>query len=128
MNCLEVTKIRKKVKGYIKNITENKIEEINENAIITKNKITYNSSEIKHTIYIKDKEIILIRENKEFKNILTFKLNKSIISEYIIKEKDIHLEINIKTLLLEINSNYILIKYLIEETNIIYEYKLLTEE
>lgn len=123
-----MTIIRKKIKGYINNITENIIENYEEYAIVTKNKITYNSLGIKHTVYIKDKEVILVRENNDFRNILNFKLNKSILSEYMIKKDDLILEINIKTLLLEVNTNYILIRYLVNDSNIVYEYKLVMEE
>lgn len=123
-----MTIIRKKIKGYINNITENIIENYEEYAIVTKNKITYNSLGIKHTVYIKDKEVILVRENNDFRNILNFKLNKSILSEYMIKKEDLILEINIKTLLLEVNTNYILIRYLVKDSNIVYEYKLVMEE
>lgn len=120
--------IRKKIKGYIKNITENTAENISSNAIITKDKITYLNNDIKHTIHIKNNELILIRENNEFKNILTFSLNRSILSEYIVKKEELYLEINIKTLELIITSSYIYIKYLILDSNTTYEYKLFLEE
>ena len=64
----------------------------------------------------------------EFKNILTFSLNRSILSEYIIKKEDLCLEINIKTLELSIKDKIIYIKYLILDSNTIYEYKLFLEE
>jgi len=98
MNCLVVKKIRKKINGYLNNITDNYYEKINENAILNKNKINYIKDNIKHTIYLKDKEIILIRETKEFKNILTFHKNRSILSEYIIKENNLCVDIEVKTL------------------------------
>ena len=98
MNCLVVKKIRKKVNGYLKNITENELETINENAIITKNKINYIKDNVKHTILFKEKELILLRETNEFKNILTFSKNRSILCEYIIKNNDLVLEIEVKTL------------------------------
>lgn len=120
--------IRKKIKGYIKNITKDTTENISSNAIITKDKITYLNNDIKHTIHIKNNELILIRENNEFKNILTFSLNRSILSEYIVKKEELYLEINIKTLELIITSSYIYIKYLILDSNTTYEYKLFLEE
>lgn len=120
--------IRKKLTGYIKNITEDTLENISSNAIITKDKITYINNDVKHIIHIKNNELILIRETNEFKNILTFSLKRSILSEYIIKKEDLCLEINIKTLELSITDKIIYIKYLILDSNTIYEYKLFLEE
>ncbi len=128
MNCLVVIIIRKKLTGYIKNITEDTLENISSNAIITKDKITYINNDVKHIIHIKNNELILIRETNEFKNILTFSLNRSILSEYVIKKEDLCLEINIKTLELSITDKIIYIKYLILDSNAIYEYKLFLEE
>lgn len=128
MNCLVVIIIRKKLTGYIKNINEDTLENISSNAIITKDKITYINNNIKHVIHIKNNELILIRETNEFKNILTFSLKRSILSEYIIKKEDLCLEINIKTLELSITDKIIYIKYLILDSNTIYEYKLFLEE
>lgn len=120
--------IRKKLTGYIKNINKDTLENISSNAIITKDKITYINNNIKHVIHIKNNELILIRETNEFKNILTFSLKRSILSEYIIKKEDLCLEINIKTLELSITDKIIYIKYLILDSNTIYEYKLFLEE
>lgn len=120
--------IRKKLTGYIKNINEDTLENISSNAIITKDKITYINNNIKHVIHIKNNELILIRETNEFKNILTFSIKRSILSEYIIKKEDLCLEINIKTLELSITDKIIYIKYLILDSNTIYEYKLFLEE
>lgn len=120
--------IRKKINGYLKNITENKIEKINENAILTKNKLTYIKEEIKYTIIYKEKEIILIRENKDFKNILTFSKNRSILSEYIIKESNFSVFIEVKTLELIQNKKDLYIKYKIIDSDTIYEYKITTED
>ena len=128
MNCLVVKKIRKKINGYLKNETENQLEIINETAICNKNKITYSKDDIKHTIIYKEKEIILIRESEEFKNILTFSENRSILSEYIIKENDLSVYIEIKTLNINKTDKELCIKYEIIDTNIIYEYKITMEE
>ena len=128
MSCLVVIIIRKKLTGYIKNINEDTLENISSNAIITKDKITYINNDVKHIIHIKNNELILIRETNEFKNILTFSLKRSILSEYIIKKEDLCLEINIKTLELSITDKIIYIKYLILDSNTIYEYKLFLEE
>lgn len=128
MNCLVVKKIRKKINGYLKNITENQLEIIKENAICNKNKIIYSKDNIKHTIIYNEKEIILIRETEEFKNILTFSKNRSILSEYIIKENNLSVYIEIKTLNIKKTDKELCVKYEIIDTNIIYEYKITMEE
>lgn len=120
--------IRKKINGYLKNISENKREIIQENAILTKNKLNYIKDDIKYTILYKEKEIILIRENKEFKNILTFSKNRSILSEYIIKDNNLSIFIEVKTLELIKNDKELYIKYEIVDSNIIYEYKITLED
>jgi len=120
--------IRKKIKGYLKNITEKKTEIIEENAILNKDKLTYVKNNIKHTIINKNKDIILIRENKDFKNILTFSQNRSILSEYIIKENNLSVFIEIETIKIEKEENRIYIKYKIVESDIIYEYKITMED
>ena len=76
----------------------------------------------------KEKEIILIRENKDFKNILTFSQNRSILSEYIIKENNLSVFIEIETIKLDKEENGIYIKYKINESDIIYEYKITMED
>jgi len=103
-------------------------EKIQEKAILNKNRLTYIKNNIKHTIIFKEKDIILIRENKEFKNILTFSKNRSILSEYIIKENKLSIYIEIKTLELTKTDNELCIKYKIIDSNIIYEYKITMED
>ena len=112
--------IRKKIIGYLKNITENEREEIKENAIFTKNKLNYIKENVKHTILFKEKDILLLRETNEFKNILTFSKNRSILSEYIIKENNISIDIEVETLDLIHEENELYIKYKIVDSNIIY--------
>lgn len=128
MNCLVVKKIKKKINGYLKNITENLHEEIKENAIFNKNKITYVKNNVKHEIIIKENQVILIRETNEFKNILTFSKNRSILSEYIVKENNLSLYIEVETLELTTTEKEIYIKYKIIDSNTIYEYKIIMED
>lgn len=128
MNCLVVNKIRKKINGYLKNISENEYNEINENAILTKNKISYIKDNIKHLILFKENEIFLVRENNEFKNVLTFSKNRSILSEYLIKEKKITLYIEVETLDIIKKENELYIKYKIIDSDTIYEYKICMED
>lgn len=128
MNCLVVKKIKKLIKGYLKNITENEIELIKEKAILAKNKLTYIKDNVKHTILIKEEEIILLRESEDFKNILTFSKNRSILSQYIIKENNLCLQIEVKTIDIKLNEQEIYIKYEIIDSNTIYEYKINMED
>jgi len=120
--------IRKKINDYLKKITKQETEIIKENAILNKNKLTYIKDNIKHTIISKEKEIILIRENKDFKNILTFSQNRSILSEYIIKENNLSVYIEVETLELNKKEYELCIKYKIIDSNIIYEYKITLED
>lgn len=122
-------KIKKKIKGYLKNTTEKIYEEINTNSIIEKNKIKYINNDIKHTIIQQQNQITLIRECKEFKNILTFSKNRSILSEYTVNQNNLTIEISVKTLELIQTQNSIYIKYIIEDNkDSIFEYKISTED
>lgn len=121
-------KIRKKINGYLKNITDNQYEEIKENAILTKKKLSYIKDDIKHTILFKENEVFLIRETNIFKNILTFSKNRSILSQYTIKENDLNVYINVKTLELKYTEFELYVKYEILDSNTIYEYKIIMED
>ena len=101
--------IRKKIKVKIESIEEKTNEEYEVFSIINKNKITYKKDEVKYTLIISENSITLIRESEDFKNILTFKEKRSILSEYIIKSNDMVLEINVETLALKNTSKEILI-------------------
>ncbi len=122
--CWEVFKIKIRIKGYLKNNEERECFDIDTIAIKEKNKITYKEDDIKNTIHLNDDEIILIRENKEFKNILIFKENKDTITQYLLKENGVNLELNIKTISLIKKDNLIEIVYMVKETDNIYEYKI----
>ena len=95
---------------------------------IIKNKITYKKDEVKYTLIISENSITLIRESEDFKNILTFKEKRSILSEYIIKSNDMVLEINVETLSLKNTSKEIYIEYKIKETDALHKYKITMEE
>ena len=116
--------IKIKVKGYLKDIDEGIITNIDTFGIKNKNKITYNEETVTNTILQEDNKIILIRENDEFKNILIFDLNKETISEYLLKENDLTIELNIKTNLVEIEDNYIKVRYLVIDSDNEYEYSI----
>lgn len=116
--------IKIKVKGYLKEIDEGIITNIDTFGIKNKNKITYNEETVTNTILQEDNKLILIRENDEFKNILIFDLNKETISEYLLKENDLTIELNIKTNLVEIEDNYIKVRYLVIDSDNEYEYSI----
>jgi len=119
-----VNDIKIKVKGYLKDIDEGIITNIDTFGIKNKNKITYNEETVTNTILQEDNKIILIRENDEFKNILIFDLNKETISEYLLKENDLTIELNIKTNLVEIEDNNIKVRYLVIDSDNEYEYSI----
>jgi len=128
MNCLVVKKIKKIINGYLKNITDNTKEIIKEKAILNKNKLNYLKDNIKHTLIFKENEITLIRESEEFKNILTFSKNRSILSEYLIKETMLYLNIEVETEELIQTANELYIRYKITDSNTVYEYKITMED
>lgn len=119
-----VNDIKIKVKGYLRDIDEGTITNIDTFGIKNKNKITYNEETVTNTILQEDNKLILIRENNEFKNILIFDLNKETISEYLLKENDLTIELNIKTNLVEIEDNYIKVRYLVIDSDNEYEYSI----
>lgn len=116
--------IKIRIKGFLKDIDEGTITNIDTFGIKNKNKITYNEETVTNTILQEDDKLILIRENDEFKNILIFDLNKETISEYLLKENDLTIELNIKTNLVEINDNYIKVRYLVIDSDNEYEYNI----
>ncbi len=121
-------KIKKKIQGNIKNITEKSTNPINEYCIINKNKITYNKDNITHTIYIKDDTLLLTRENEIFKHGMLFNKGKTKLSSYYLKENNLCLDIPIETIDMSIIYNNeipekIYIKYKVSDNDNIYEYK-----
>jgi hypothetical protein len=52
--------IRIKVKGYLRNITDNEIFEFEERGIKNKDKITFNNNDIKYSIKCNDNEIMIL--------------------------------------------------------------------
>lgn len=116
--------IKIRIKGFLKDIDEGTITNIDTFGIKNKNKITYNEETVTNTILQEEDKLILIRENDEFKNILIFDLNKETISEYLLKENDLTIELNIKTNLVEIDDNYIKVRYLVIDSDNEYEYNI----
>lgn len=115
--------IRIKVKGYLKNITENEEFKFEEKGIKNKNKITYSSDGVKTTIKINDDNVILIRESNDFVNTFVFK-DKNSSCNYLLKENNYDVDIDIDTIIMDIGDNNICIKYIINDSDCEYEYKI----
>lgn len=125
MKCLDVIFIRILIKGYLKNISENEIVNFECKGIKNKNKVTYVDNDVRFNIKINDDNVILIRDGADFINTFIFDKNKkNSISNYFIKENNCDVDIDIDVIDLKIDDGIIYIKYLISETNCIYEYKL----
>lgn len=125
MKCLDVIFIRILIKGYLKNISENEIVNFECKGIKNKNKVTYVDNDVRFNIKINDDNVMLIRDGADFINTFIFDKNKkNSISNYLIKENNCDIDIDIDVIDLKIDDDIIYIKYLISETNCIYEYKL----
>lgn len=125
MKWLDVIFIRILIKGYLKNISENEIVNFECKGIKNKNKVTYVDNDVRFNIKINDDNVMLIRDGADFINTFIFDKNKkNSISNYLIKENNCDIDIDIDVIDLKIDDDIIYIKYLISETNCIYEYKL----
>lgn len=122
MKCWEVVFIRVKIKGYLRNITENELYEFEEKGIKNKNKITYTNDNIKNTIKINGSEVMLIREGNDF--VSTFVFNKdSSCCNYLLKDNNYDVDIDIISSAMEISDNYLYVRYVVVDSNCEYEYK-----
>ncbi|MGN1341861.1 MAG: hypothetical protein ACI4VL_01355 [Bacilli bacterium] len=119
--------IRIKIKGYLKNNTDNELLEFEEKGIKIKNKIIYYNNNVKNTIKFSDKEIILIREDNDFLNTFVFNINKSY-SNYLLKENNYDIDLDVNTSIMNVSDNSIYVKYLIVETKCEYEFKIETSD
>ena len=116
--------IKIRINGYLKNINDNNKTIINTFGIKQKKIISFINNNIKHKIILADDLITLIRENEEFVNIIRFAKNKELLSEYTLKENNFTIDLSIKTLDVKISDNFILIKYVVIESDETYEYKI----
>ena len=120
--------MRRKIKSELKNLTTNEITNHNSNCIVNQNKIKYQDNDTLYEIRIKNNEIIVIRDNSKFTHAMQFQKDKTHKSNYLLKEPDLNLELNIKTKELDIKEDKIYIKYEILESNNIFEYKIELED
>ena len=119
---VEIIKIN--IKGYLKLLDNNKIDIINAKAIKNNNQLSYFHDNIQHKILIDNNKITLTKKNNEFKSIIEFKKNLINPSYYLLKEKQLEININIKTINLIYNKNEIIIVYKVLEADETYEYKI----
>lgn len=115
--------IRIKIKGYLKNITDNEIFEFEEKGIRNKNKITFNNNNIKYSIKCDNNEIILIRDGDDFVNTFVFN-KKNSNSNYFLKENGYDMDMEVITSNIEISDELIYIGYEIISTSCKYEFKI----
>ena len=115
--------IRIKIKGYLKNITDNEIFEFEEKGIKNKDKITFNNNNVKYSIKCNNSEIILIRDGNDFVNTFIFNNNNSK-SNYLLKENGYDMDMEVITSNMEISDELIYIEYEIISTSCKYEFKI----
>lgn len=111
------------IKGYLKDITNNEITEINTKAIKVKNKISYYLGQEKYTLkIISPTKLILKRSTKEIDSIIYFEENKILPSDYSLKDNNLSLNIDIRTDKINLNNEFIKISYTVIDSNNNYEY------
>lgn len=115
--------IRIKIKGYLKNITDNEIFEFEEKGIKNKDKITFNNNNVKYSIKCNNSEIILIRDGDDFVNTFVFN-KKNSNSNYFLKENGYDMDMEVITSNMEISDELIYIEYEIISTSCKYEFKI----
>ena len=115
--------IRIKIKGYLKNITDNEIFEFEEKGIKNKDKITFNNNNVKYSIKCNNSEIILIRDGDDFVNTFVFN-KKNSNSNYLLKENGYDMDMEVITSNIEISDELIYIGYEIISTSCKYEFKI----
>ena len=111
------------IKGYLKDITNNEITEINTKAIKVKDKISYYLDQEKYTLkIISPTKLILKRSTKEIDSIIYFEENKILPSDYSLKDNNLSLNIDIRTDKINLNNEFIKISYTVIDSNNNYEY------
>lgn len=106
--------------------TDDEVIKNNTLAIITDNIIKYNDNNVLVILKINDYEVTITRENNEYQLTLRFKKNEKLIGNYLLKENNINLKLEILTKKLIINDNKIEIVYILNDE--IRKYKLFIRE
>ena len=109
----------------LKNLSEN--SSIIEESIAKreKNKITYKINDDSYILKIvSPKKIVLNRNSQNLECTMNFEMNKTTSVIYTLKKEEYTIEIEIKTIFLNITENTIEIKYLVKDSNMDYQYKI----
>lgn len=117
--------MRRKITGYIKNITTSEITKINTSAIQNKEKITFNFMDAINIIKLKDKEIELTRKNKDVQTKMIFIENTMTYAKVTMLETKSTHYLQIKTTISYVSNDTINIFYKIIEAKEEYELKLI---
>lgn len=115
--------IRVKIKGFLKNVTEDNIMDFDENGIRNKQKISFKKDDVKYNIKLLNNEIIMVRDGNDYINSFAFK-KKNAISSYLLKENNYSLDMDIDVQELIIDDNFFYVKYMIKDTSCIYEFRI----
>jgi len=115
--------IRVKINGYLRNNTEKDIYDFNIKGIKNKNKISYSCDNVMYNICIEKDNIILKREGNDFINTFIFN-KKNSISNYLLKDNNYDVDIDVITKDINVSDNSVYIKYLIVDSNSEFEFKL----
>lgn len=107
----------------MKNITENEVFNFEEKGIRNKEKITYSSDNVKTTIKINGNNVMLIREGNDFINTFVFN-EKNSSCNYFLKENNYDVDIDINTVMMNMDDSSIYVNYVIVDSNCEYEYKI----
>lgn len=126
VKCLEVIFIKVLVKGYLKNISENIMNSFEYKGIKNKNKISYIDDDgVKFTVKVDSSLVVINRDGKDFINTFVFDFVKNKSScNYFIKDNNYDIDIMVDIIDFKVDSSVIYIKYLIVDSDCIYEYKL----
>lgn len=114
--------IKIKIKGFLKNITENKEEPIDTTAIKKESIINYKIDNTIYKIKYDNNKVIISRNNEKYSNEIIFDPKKEHNSEYFIKDLNTSINIKIKTNCLKIEKNKIEINYQVIDSNEEYLY------
>ena len=94
-----------------------------EKGIYNKNKISFVCDGVKYNIKYFEDEVIMVREGNDFINAFIFndKISKC---SYTLKDHNYTIDMSVKVMDMEIKDNSIFIKYIIIDTDSLYEYKI----
>lgn len=116
--------MRVKIKGFLRNLSDNTKQGIDVPAIQTKSALSYFDQDIKNTFKYLDNKIYLIRENKDFQSTIVFDLKEDTENEYRLKEINQFLLIQVKTHFILYNEKKIQIRYEVLDSHEQFEYNI----